>query len=366
MKVVSNENWKSLMTQKKKFCPSCGLKISSRSLYCKSCGKPQTIPHSEINLTTKKRFSSKKFWIPLFILLPVIIFFILFFKFPVPFSGKELIKKYGPSIVLIQVIGENEEDSAFGSGVVISGDGIILTNSHVLENFKTGLVKTATGAYYPIKEILREDLYFDLSTLKVDTNDLTPVKINPFDEIEIGEKVYAIGNPEGYSNTLSVGIISGIRKFEDKIMIQTTAPISQGSSGGALVDKKGKIIGITTLFNIEGQNLNFAVPMKYALSLIYKDTFLEDPNSKIPKDEMEKYIKSEKIILKDMEETLSINKAQLKEDIERVKKAKKGSSKEDLETITNYVELLKLASSYEDRKNILERIINKKNDFWSD
>ena len=89
---------------------------------------------------------------------------------------------------------------------------------------------------------------------------LTPIKgIRKFDDLVVGEKVYTVGAPIGLERTLGEGIISGLRKFEGEKLIQTSAPISSGSSGGGLFDTRGNLIGITTFLLYEAQNLNFAI-----------------------------------------------------------------------------------------------------------
>lgn len=90
--------------------------------------------------------------------------------------------------------------------------------------------------------------------------------------MQVGEPVVAIGNPYGWENTISDGLISGIREIEDLKLLQITTPISPGSSGGALFNMKGEVIGITTIGSEWGaQNLNFAIPINYLRTMIEKD-----------------------------------------------------------------------------------------------
>lgn len=149
-----------------------------------------------------------------------------------------------------------------GSGVVINDSGFIVTNFHVFsecENITVYHNKVKLGN----ADIITADMDQDILILKVDNLNLPGIKIGNSDGLVVGEKVYAIGSPMGYENTISEGIISGIRSFykdENKI-IQVTASISEGSSGGAIVNSEGELIGISTFQEKKGQNLNFAIPV---------------------------------------------------------------------------------------------------------
>jgi serine protease Do len=102
----------------------------------------------------------------------------------------------------------------------------------------------------------------------LDDAEFIPVNIRPSKEIDIGEDVYAIGNPEGYERTISKGIISNKDNINGKFMLQTDAPISHGSSGGGLFDVHANLIGITTLIGSEGENLGFAIPSEILLAQV--------------------------------------------------------------------------------------------------
>jgi len=146
-----------------------------------------------------------------------------------------------------------------GSGVVISERGFILTTFQVVSG----------GAYYAVHfENDNEDYYtdkltechtvHDLAIIRVDKR-CRPIRILQQGRLSRGQKIVAIGSPLGLFNTFSDGIISGFRQIEDTNMIQFTAPISSGSSGGALMDMHGRLIGVITAGLDTGQNLNLAV-----------------------------------------------------------------------------------------------------------
>ena len=99
----------------------------------------------------------------------------------------------------------------------------------------------------------------DVAILRIDGKNLPVTNITPSVPVEVGDKIYTIGNTEGFINTLSEGLVSGVRKTDDKTYYQITAPISEGSSGGPVFNEFGEVIGIATMKLKEGQNLNFAI-----------------------------------------------------------------------------------------------------------
>jgi tetratricopeptide (TPR) repeat protein len=162
-----------------------------------------------------------------------------------------LIKKVDPSIVKIYTINNRDEYESQGSGVIISNDGIFITNYHVLIGAKKAIVITASGKKFNISKIIDYSKPFDLIKFKVELgaqvtstvimNTALPLK---------GSDVFAVGYPNGFSiegeSTLSTGIISGLREINGEKIIQTSTPFTHGSSGGGLFDATGKLLGITT------------------------------------------------------------------------------------------------------------------------
>lgn len=173
------------------------------------------------------------------------------------------------SVVMISVFNRKKECIKTGSGVIINDKGNILTNFHVISN----------GYYFGVQLENDDKIYFTNEIVKYhDLNDLAIIKIEKAHkyiklyqdtrELVRGQKVIAIGSPLGLFNSVSDGIISGFRMIDDLYMIQFTAPISHGSSGGALLDLNGKLIGIITAGFDKGQNINLAVEHKTILSFI--------------------------------------------------------------------------------------------------
>ncbi|ADR18864.1 Do family serine endopeptidase [Calditerrivibrio nitroreducens] len=158
------------------------------------------------------------------------------------------------------------KSKALGSGFIISNDGYIVTNNHVIEKADEINVKLYNGKEYKAKKIGRDPLT-DLALLKIDVEnaDLKPLKLGDSDSLEIGEWVVAIGNPFGLESSYTAGIISakgrdlGEGPYDN--FLQTDASINPGNSGGPLVNLKGEVIGINTAIIASGQGLGFAVPV---------------------------------------------------------------------------------------------------------
>lgn len=167
-----------------------------------------------------------------------------------------------------------------GSGIVINDSGLIVTNFHVFSECENIMVYH-NNVKIGTADIIDADMEQDILVLKIDNLDLKGIQIGNSNNVNVGEKVYAIGSPMGYENTISEGIISGIRSVnnDESMLIQVTASISEGSSGGAIVNSEGELIGISTSQIKNGQNLNFAIPVNsvidYKNSISYNKIDLE-------------------------------------------------------------------------------------------
>jgi len=180
-------------------------------------------------------------------------------------------KKWGKSVVLVCPMDKNGKELGQGSGFVIGKNGAIVTNYHVIELAHNVSIEFINGKCYREASLIAGYPSQDIAILHVEGEDerFSPVILGNSDDSQVGEQVLAIGNPYGWQNTLSDGLISGIREIDDFKLLQITAPISSGSSGGALFNMKGEVIGITTIGSQWGaQNLNFAIPINTLKSLI--------------------------------------------------------------------------------------------------
>jgi serine protease Do len=210
-------------------------------------------------------------------------------------TGVSVAQKVLPSVVGIKVTypvrsywsGNSSTVEAAGSGVIISKDGYILTNNHVIS------ASSSESSYYSIGEateitvklyndettypatVVGSDAKTDLAVLKIDKNDLTAAELGDSDSVLVGEWCMAIGNPLGMESSVSAGLVSALnREVTDEDgkkyhVIQTDAAINSGNSGGALVNSKGQVIGINTIkvsgSGIEG--LGFAIPINATVSV---------------------------------------------------------------------------------------------------
>ncbi len=172
-------------------------------------------------------------------------------------SPETLYEKVAPSIVMIGTFNAQKQLAGLGSGVVI-GPAQVVTNCHVLRKATSIYIKSGNATY---KAILRHpDPERDLCQLEVTDLQSPAVEIGSIKDIRIGQKVYALGNPRGLERTLSDGLVSALRGENDDQMIQTTAPLSPGSSGGGLFDARGRLVGITSRGRRDGGNIGFAIP----------------------------------------------------------------------------------------------------------
>ena len=187
----------------------------------------------------------------------------------------ELVK---PSIVEVYVYDENHNLAGTGSGIIISEDGYIITNAHVVQGSDYSVSLEDESEYSA--QLIGSDNKTDLAVLKVSASHLTPAVLGDSDETYVGETVVAIGNPAGLANTVTKGIVSAInRQIRSQSSsfrmecIQTDAAISPGNSGGALVNMYGQVIGITSskyASQYEGtyEGLGFAISMNQALPIV--------------------------------------------------------------------------------------------------
>lgn len=173
------------------------------------------------------------------------------------------------SVVMISVHDRSGEILGNGSGIMIGEDGYILTNHHVASGGKFYSVRIEDDdKVYKTDEVIKYNSVLDLSVIRIDRK-LRPLLVyGGGKKLVRGQKVVAIGSPLGLFNSVSDGIISGFRVFNDVDMIQFTAPISHGSSGGAVLNMYGEVIGISTAGIDSGQNINLAVGYEFITQFV--------------------------------------------------------------------------------------------------
>lgn len=172
----------------------------------------------------------------------------------------EALAALAPSVVMIEVLDEDGATCSSGSGVLITASGIILTNFHVVSHGTAYAIHLENNqTVFHTDELLKYHTDYDLALLRLPDCHVPPIPLYQGNGLARGQQVFAIGSPLGLFNSVSDGIISGFRTIHYHDMIQFTAPTSPGSSGGALLDRCGQLIGIVTAGYSDGQNLNLAV-----------------------------------------------------------------------------------------------------------
>ncbi len=185
-------------------------------------------------------------------------------------SAQQIAKKTFESTVLLVMEDANGQPISLGSGFFVH-EGVIASNLHVVEGASRGYAKVVgQKAKYDIEGITGIDPDRDLVLLKTLATRTTTLPLGNSDAIEVGEPVYAVGNPQGLEGTFSQGIVSSIREVGSDRLLQITAPISPGSSGGPVLNSKGEVIGVSVATFSGGQNLNFAIPSNYLKNLLGK------------------------------------------------------------------------------------------------
>lgn len=179
-------------------------------------------------------------------------------------TPQEVFMRASPSVVVITVLDSDGRAGALGSGVVIEANEV-LTNCHVTNKGNRYQV-SRNGKSFEGK-LRYADRERDLCQLNVPGLDARAADIGLRKGLQVGQRVYAIGAPQGLELTISEGLISSLRDFGGVKLIQTTAAMSAGSSGGGLFDEEGTLVGITTFYVAQGQNLNFALPVEWIVDL---------------------------------------------------------------------------------------------------
>jgi serine protease Do len=202
----------------------------------------------------------------------------------------EVVERVGDSVVSISYLEDvfSEEGDPIGSGVVVSSDGLIVTNKHVIEDEDGSYeVVLQDGTKHKVVEVIK-DKSKDLALIKINASDLKPVNLGDSKNIKLGQKAIAVGNALGFSNTVSVGIVSGLARDVEvegemfKNLIQTDAAINPGNSGGALLNSNGDLVGVNTAKSSYAENIGFAIPVESVKDLVQKYQSGEIDKNSVP------------------------------------------------------------------------------------
>ncbi len=194
--------------------------------------------------------------------------------------AEDIAEKALAATVYLEMKDTNGKTLGIGSGFFVKPN-LIATNYHVIEGAAKGTAKLV-GKFtrYKIEGVTATDKINDLALLKVNAYGIKPLSLGDSDKVRIGETVYVAGNPKGLEGTFSNGIISSRRDKLTRERLQMTAPISPGSSGGPVLNKKGEVIGVSVAGHpaLDAQNLNFAIPSKY-LKILLEQSKIAKPLS---------------------------------------------------------------------------------------
>jgi len=179
-------------------------------------------------------------------------------------TPSQVFEEVSASVVVVEVYDASGTQISQGSGVIIA-PGEVATNCHVLK--EADRLQVRHGQVRHPARVRWSDAERDLCQIAAAGLTARPAAIGTTKMLTVGSRVYAVGAPRGLELTLSEGIVSGLREVPGGRFIQTTAPVSPGSSGGGLFDENGALVGLTTFYVSEGQNLNFALPVEWLREL---------------------------------------------------------------------------------------------------
>ncbi len=170
------------------------------------------------------------------------------------------------SVVVVFTVDAQGKPGKFGSGFLMGQGALVATNQHVIDGAGMLKVKLPSGQVVDVEQVRAESREHDVAILIIPPSGkgLALAQGDP----EVGEEILAIGHPKGLEHSLSTGVVSGIRQRGNTRVYQITAPISPGSSGGPILNDRGDVLGMATFFALDGQNLNFAVPVSYIQELL--------------------------------------------------------------------------------------------------
>lgn len=200
----------------------------------------------------------------------------------------EIIRKTMPGVVSIVLYNAEGKPASSGSGFLVASDGVVVTNYHVIQGGGAAKVITKQGEEFEVKGVLAFDRAKDFAILKIPGFDLPVTPLGNSNYTEVGEGVLAIGDPRGFTGSVSSGILSAKgREERGSTWIQTTAPVSPGNSGGPLLNRRGEVIGVISWGRNDAQNLNFAVPINYIRGALQLGTAIKYSLPELAKAEAE-------------------------------------------------------------------------------
>jgi len=177
-------------------------------------------------------------------------------------TGEQIYKLASPAVFYMEIFNSNNEPIKTGSGFFISENGLAVTNYHVIMGGAYARITTDSGEVHDVVGIYDYDWKKDIALIQIEGTGYKYLEMADSDRIQTGETIYTLGSPLGLQATFSRGIVSqALREIDGAEYIQLDAPISSGSSGGALLDTSGRVVGVTSATAVDAQNINLATPI---------------------------------------------------------------------------------------------------------
>jgi serine protease Do len=186
---------------------------------------------------------------------------------PAAQTAADLAETIRPSLVKITQLGREGTDG-IGSGFIVSADGLIATNLHVIGEARRLQIEMHDGKTHDVIEVHASDNHLDLALLKINAKGLKPLPLGDSSQVRQGDPIVAMGAPEGLGFSIVQGVLSATRDIDGQEMLQVAVPIEKGNSGGPLLDMQGQVLGLLTLKSLKTDNLGFAMPVNELKKLI--------------------------------------------------------------------------------------------------
>ncbi|HUG68758.1 MAG TPA: transglutaminase family protein [Pirellulaceae bacterium] len=185
-------------------------------------------------------------------------------------SVEQIVERVRPSLVTISTTGREGGEHGLGTGFVVSADGLIATNLHVIGEGREFTVELSDGTNLAVESVHASDRHRDLAVVKVATmgKTLTPLELDNASSLSQGQPIVVMGNPLGLKHSVVSGIVSAVREVEGQEMIQLAIPIERGNSGGPVVDMQGRVHGVVNMKSLREDNVGFAVDAKHLQLLL--------------------------------------------------------------------------------------------------
>ena len=189
---------------------------------------------------------------------------------PKPKTVEQIAELAHPSIAVLTVGARDGKGESLGTGFVVSADGLIATNFHVIDVGRGVTVELADGKRYEATAVHAADRERDLAVIRIDAKGLTPLRLGDSTAMKDGQAVVAVGNPQGLKRSVVAGVLSGRREIEGKPMLQLAIPVEPGNSGGPVLDMEGRVVGVVSSKSLVTRDLGFAVAVESLKPLLEK------------------------------------------------------------------------------------------------